>query len=209
MTQKYPKLLEFDTKLSNHPPAFYGMLMAMPAVYDVASFGDERGAFCAPWSCTNLPSKEINLNPMQHNVSFSKRGTVRGMHWQVDKLLGKLVTCLQGKIIDAVVDIRKKSDTYGKVITIPLTGHNSIMSSQSLQCVWVPPGFAHGFCALEDDSIVSYLQSGEYDPTLERSFNALDTNMNIQWDLGQLKPIMSDKDQKAPSFESLSDKDLL
>ena len=196
--------LDFDDKVPHNVGVwpYY-----MPFVYEADVHLDNRGAFSVPWANYQPPSNLINLLPDQQNISISKRGAVRGMHWQIDEPLGKLVTCIQGTIIDAIVDIRKASKTFGKVLTVRLGGIT--MGSRRIKSVWIPVGFAHGFCALQQKTIVTYLQHGKYNPSLERSFHPLDDELNIQWLIEEKHTILSEKDRNAPRFSELAKEDLL
>lgn len=212
--------LDFDDKVPHNVGVWP---YSMPFVYEADVHLDNRGAFSVPWANYQPPSNLINLLPDQQNISISKRGTVRGMHWQIDEPLGKLVTCIQGTIIDAIVDIRQASKTFGKALMVRLDGiipHPSQIADpfptamgfgwrSIIKSVWIPAGFAHGFCALEQEAIVTYLQHGKYNPSLERSFHPLDDELNIQWLIEEKHTILSEKDRNAPRFSELAKEDLL
>lgn len=132
----------------------------------------------------------------QDNISCSKKDVLRGLHFQAPPFeQGKLIHVLKGKVIDVVVDIRKKSKTYGKHLKIEL-------SSQNHKQLWVPPGFAHGFITIEEDTLFSYKCTNYYSKDHEMDLLWNDEDLNINW--GIKNPIVSDKDQKATKFENLN-----
>lgn len=152
---------------------------------------DIRGAF-GRFFCQK-EFKKIGLkNPIvQMNYSFTKnKGTIRGMHYQSKpNPEAKIVTCLQGKIIDIVVDLRKGSPTF-------LQWHGEILSAEDQSSLFVPEGFAHGFQTLTDDCHLLYLHSNYYSPESEGALNAFDPILHINWPLSVSE--MSEKDKKHP-----------
>ncbi len=142
---------------------------------------DDRGYFQELFSNKYLPC----FNVKQINCSVSKKNVIRGLHVVP---FAKLVYCIKGKIFDVVADVRKKSKTYLKWYGVELNGQNAL---------FIPPYCAHGFLAMEDDSVVVYAQDAVYDPAVESSVNYADPRINIQWPL----VIASDKDRKAPYVE--------
>ena len=125
-----------------------------------------------------------------------KKDVLRGLHFQAPPFeQGKLIHVLKGKVIDVVVDIRKKSKTYGKHVKIEL-------SSQNHKQLWVPPGFAHGFLTIEEDTLFSYKCTNYYSKDHEMDLLWNDDDLNINW--GIKNPIVSDKDQKATKFENFN-----
>ena len=113
-------------------------------------FGDHRGYFFESYSKPQFEAAGLNLNFVQDNQSLSNRGVLRGLHFQKPPHdQGKLVQVITGSVQDTVVDIRKNSETYGQHFSIVLSAENKTM-------LWIPPGFAHGFCTLEDHTIFSY-----------------------------------------------------
>jgi dTDP-4-dehydrorhamnose 3,5-epimerase len=134
----------------------------------------------------------INYTFVQDNHSKSKKGVLRGLHYQLNpKAQGKLVRCIKGKIWDVAVDIRKGSPWYGKWVGVELSEENKYM-------LWIPPGFAHGFVALEDSEII-YKCTEEYDPALDRGIIWNDPEVNITWTA--VAPILSPKDSKLPMLK--------
>ena len=154
------------------------------------SYGDHRGYFCETFRDTipGLPKF------VQENTSISHKGTIRGLHYQINPhAQAKLVTCLSGNILDVFLDLRKKSITYGKHGTIELSGFHTSL--------FIPEGFAHGFRALKDDTIVSYKVSNFYSPEHERCIIYNDPDLDIDWNFNKLKIynyITSVKDRTAP-----------
>ena len=164
-----------------------GILIIEPRVFE-----DERGYFFESWSKDAFENIGLDINFVQDNQSFSSKGVVRGLHFQNPPFAqGKLVRVLKGSVLDVAVDIRKNSPTYGKYFSIHLSGENKTM-------FWIPPGFAHGFSTLEDNSIFSYKCSGVYNKESEGSLMWNDTDLNIDWKIDN--PIISEKDQNSAIF---------
>lgn len=149
-------------------------------VCDVGHFPDERGLFKELYSQKHLPQFQVK----QINCSVSKKNVLRGLHVVP---FAKLVHCVKGRIFDVVADVRKKSGTYLKWYGVELSCDNHLS-------LYVPKDCAHGFLALEDDSVVVYAQDGIYDPRVESSVNYADPRLNIKWP----NLIVSDKDLRAP-----------
>ena len=136
-------------------------------------FGDHRGYFFESYSKKVLQEHGVNYEFVQDNISKSKKGTVRGLHYQIgEKAQGKLCQVIQGSVIDVAVDIRFGSPTFGKYVMCELndTDHNLI---------WVPPGFAHGFCVTSDEAIFHYKCTEFYSPKDERAILYNDEHLNI------------------------------
>lgn len=152
-------------------------------------FGDARGFFSELYRAEALA--EYDVPPMlQHNLSRSAKGVLRGLHYQLsDSPLGKLVRCVAGVIFDVAVDIRRGSPTYGQWVGAEL-------DAESLRALYVPPGFAHGFCCLSDTADVLYMQTGYYAPDRERGIRWNDPTVAVQWPIEA--PTLSERDQKAP-----------
>lgn len=152
-------------------------------------FADERGFFLECYKQSDFAKVGINFNFVQDNQSMSKRGVLRGLHYQLEpKAQGKLVRCIKGKIWDVAVDIRKGSPNFAKWVALELSEENKFM-------LWIPPGFAHGFVSLEDSEII-YKCTAEYDPTLDRGIIWNDPQIGITWPTTD--PILSEKDAKLP-----------
>ncbi len=172
-----------------------GLLEIIPQVYH-----DNRGWFLEFYKETPFREQGINYKFTQENMSFSQKGVVRGLHFQREPWQqAKLVSVLQGKVMDVVVDLRKGSATFGESYCCELDSdrHNLLM---------VPDGFAHGFAALED-SLFLYKSSGAYTPDAESGILWNDPDLNIQWPFDN--PILSEKDQKLPTLNELLRKSLI
>ena len=142
---------------------------------------------------TDYLTNEIPYGFVQVNMSYSKRGVVRGLHYQLRPAeQGKLVTVVKGRVIDVAVDIRKGSPWFGKHVSVELSEGNH-------HILWVPPGFAHGFQALED-SVFLYLVTKEYSPSHEACIRWDDPEIGVEWPLRK-EAIISDKDRKCPSLK--------
>jgi len=152
-------------------------------------FEDERGFFFECFKHSEFAQAGINFNFVQDNHSKSQKRVLRGLHYQLEpKAQGKLVRCIRGKIWDVAVDIRKGSPTFGKWIAVELSEENKFM-------LWIPPGFAHGFIALEDSEII-YKCTAEHDPALDRGIVWNDPLIGIKWPTEN--PMLSEKDKKLP-----------
>jgi dTDP-4-dehydrorhamnose 3,5-epimerase len=163
---------------------------------------DNRGYFREWFKSSLLESQEIlDFIPKQANLSKSKKGTIRGIHFSLNpKKQSKLITCVQGAIFDVVVDLRPNSKTFGK-------WEYKILSGDKPESVYIPFGFGHGFQALKKNTIVTYLQTDEYNPSLEKSLNPLDPILDIAWPLR--RRTISSKDRVAPNLIDLQSGNLL
>ena len=157
-------------------------------------FGDQRGYFVEGFR-RDLFEKHVGaIDFMQDNESMSEYGVVRGLHYQLPPYAqNKLVRVVVGRIIDIAVDIRRKSPTFGRHMAIELSGQN-------MHQVFIPKGFAHGFAVLSEKATVVYKVDAPYAPEYERCIRFDDTRLNIAWQLPKGDIILSEKDQKAPSF---------
>ena len=168
-----------------------GLLVIQPDV-----FSDSRGYFFESYSKKKYEQAGIPNDFVQDNISKSKRGTVRGLHYQVGEFVqGKLCQVIEGEVLDVAVDIRFGSPTFGKHFSLNL---NSELKNQ----LWIPPGFAHGFSVLSEEAIFSYKCSNYYGKEHERSVIYNDSDLNIDWKVE--KPIVSEKDLKAPKFKGIN-----
>ena len=159
------------------------------------SFSDDRGFFLESFKESEFISNGINKKLVQDNISHSTRGVLRGLHFQKNpKPQAKLVTVIKGKIFDVAVDIRKNSPTYGKWVS-------QILSEEEHNLLYVPEGFAHGFCVLSEEADVYYKVSNEYSSEHEDGIVWNDPNLNISWPLTDV--IVSDKDKQLPLLENL------
>ena len=152
--------------------------------------GDDRGFFAETHSVEMWRQAGFEETFVQDNLSKSCRGTLRGMHFQIaPHAMGKLVRCVQGAICDVAVDLRAGSPTYGRWVGRELTGDGDLS-------LWVPVGFAHGFLALEDETLVHYKCTDMHAPDTERALHFADPDVGIEW---PIEPsIVTQKDQDAP-----------
>lgn len=156
-------------------------------------FADDRGYFFESYSHQRFLDAGLDLNFVQDNESRSSKGVLRGLHFQNNPhAQGKLVRVMRGAVLDVAVDIRKDSPTYGKYVSIVLTGENKYM-------YWIPAGFAHGFLTLEDDTVFFYKCTNVYNKESEGSIRWNDPDLNIDW--GITDPILSGKDKISPLFK--------
>lgn len=160
-------------------------------------FGDSRGFFEETYKTSEFESFGINACFRQDNHSRSVRGVLRGLHYQKEPAAqGKLVRVLQGELFDVAVDIRRNSPTFGKWISETLTGEDSKM-------LYIPPGFAHGFCVLSDTVDFMYKCTAEYNPDLDRGILWNDPEIGIQWPISD--PVLSEKDKVQPCLRDAED----
>lgn len=164
-----------------------GLLIIKPDVFE-----DDRGYFFESFNQDKFLRAGLDLKFLQDNESKSKKGVLRGLHFQAPPYAqGKLVRVMRGSVLDVAVDIRKDSPTYGKWESIVLSGQNKWM-------YWIPPGFAHGFATLEDDTIFFYKCTNVYNKDSEGSILWNDPALDIKW--GIADPVISDKDKVSPFF---------
>lgn len=167
-----------------------GLLVITPDV-----FGDERGFFMESFNAERYREAGIDLDFVQDNVSLSSRGVLRGLHFQrAPHAQGKLVQALRGKVWDVAVDIRNGSPTYSKWYGVELSGENH-------KQFWIPPGFAHGFVTLEDDTLFSYKCTEYYAPDHEDGILWNDSDLAIDWPITDV--LVSKKDGKNKQFRDL------
>ncbi len=163
-------------------------------IYELKKHRDSRGYFYEIFN--KLDKNKFNLPIFnQDNISFSKNtGTLRGIHFQKNPFQqGKLISVINGKIQDIIVDIRKKSKNYGNYMSI-------ILSKKNNKQVYIPPGFAHGFLTLENNTLVAYKVSRKYNKKSEVSILWDDKDLKIKWQINK-KPILSKKDKNGIRFE--------
>lgn len=162
-------------------------------------FGDKRGWFYESWNKKRYVSAGITEDFVQDNVSYSSYGVLRGLHYQKPYTQGKLVTVQCGKVWDVVVDLRRSSPTFGKWRGFTLTGEKK-------EQLYVPRGFAHGFCVLSETALFQYKCTDDYSPQSEHGVMWNDETLAIPWPVKN--PLISEKDKKHPKFKELTD-DLL
>ena len=161
------------------------------------SFSDDRGFFLESFKTSEFTENGINTKFVQDNISHSVKDVLRGLHFQKNpKAQAKLVTAVKGDIFDVAVDIRKNSSTYGKWVS-------EILSEDNHNLLYVPEGFAHGFCVLSKEADVYYKVSNEYSPKDEGGIIWNDPSLNIEWPVS--KPIVSSSDSQLPLFDNLDD----
>jgi len=170
-----------------------GLLLIDPKV-----FGDERGYFFESYNEKIFRDAGLDLHFVQDNESMSGKGVLRGMHFQHPPYAqGKLVRVVRGAVLDVSVDIRRSSSTFGKWLSFELSENNKRM-------LWIPPGFAHGFLTLEENTLFQYKCTGFYNRQAEGIIRWNDPDLNIEW--GVDDPVVSEKDSKAPLFKDLKSK---
>ncbi len=172
-----------------------GLALIEPAVH-----GDERGFFTETYRAElharwGIPEDERFV---QDNHSRSTRGVVRGMHFQVGAGVAKLVRCARGRILDVAVDLRRGSPTYAQWEGVEL-------DDVDMRELYVPVGFAHGFCVLSDVADVIYKQTSYYDPDLERGIAFDDPDVGVQWPLPQAELVVSPRDAQAPRLREIAE----
>ncbi len=161
-------------------------------------FEDSRGYFLEAYNKNVFHELGIDDSFVQDNLSKSEKNVVRGLHFQNPPYAqGKLVSVICGAVLDVAVDIRKNSPTYGNYYAAELSEKNK-------HILWIPPGFAHGFRTLEDNTIFSYKCTGVYNKAAEDSILWNDPDLNINW--GITDPKLSEKDLKAQRFSSFNSK---
>lgn len=161
-----------------------GCLIVEPKV-----FGDDRGFFFESWNARRYEEQGLLLVPVQHNISSSVRGVLRGLHYQWPNPQGKLVSVLEGEVYDVAVDIRRGSPHFGQWTAV-------ILSAENKRQFWIPEGFAHGFAVLSDRAIFSYLCTAPYDKAADAGVCWNDAAIGIDWPVSD--PLLSGKDEVAP-----------
>jgi dTDP-4-dehydrorhamnose 3,5-epimerase len=177
------------------PSSLAGVKVIEPVVH-----GDERGFFIETYrrewhTDAGIPEDDQFI---QDNHSRSTRGVVRGMHFHVGAGVAKLVRCARGRILDVAVDLRRGSPTYAQWEGFEL-------SDESMRTLYVPVGFAHGFCVLSDIADVLYKQTAYYDPAVERGIAWNDPDVGIEWPLPAQELIVSARDASAPRLREVAD----
>jgi dTDP-4-dehydrorhamnose 3,5-epimerase len=167
-------------------------------------FGDNRGYFMETYSQADFKELGLNYNFVQDNQSKSKKGVLRGLHFQKENSQAKLVRVIKGEVFDVAVDLRPGSETYGK-------WEGVILSEENKKMFMIPRGFAHGFLVLSDEAEFTYKCDDIYNPTAEGGLAWNDKDVAIKWPLGNMKNedfITSEKDAKWPSLQELKQTDL-
>ncbi len=164
-----------------------GLKLVKPRV-----FKDQRGFFLETFQQSLCQKLGMNGSFLQDNHSFSRQGCIRGMHFQTHPGQAKLIRVAVGKIYDVAVDIRPESPTYGQWEAV-------ILDDEYHHQIYIPVGFAHGFCVLSDQAHVLYKVSSLYEPEFEKGFRWNDPTVNIKWPVEH--PLVSERDQQAPFFK--------
>ena len=155
-------------------------------------FGDARGYFFESYSKREFEEKVGKVDFVQDNESMSKKGVMRGLHFQRPPFSqSKLVRCVKGRVLDVAVDIRKGSPTYGKHVAVELTEDNHLQ-------FFIPKGFAHGFVVLSDVAVFQYKCDNFYHPEADGGISILDDSLGIDWKVSVQNAILSEKDTKHP-----------
>jgi dTDP-4-dehydrorhamnose 3,5-epimerase len=176
------------------PTRISGPILIQPSV-----FGDERGFFAETYrkewhASTGIPPEDQFI---QDNHSRSSKGVVRGMHFHIGVGVAKLVRCARGSILDVLVDLRRGSPSYG-------AWEGFELDDESMRILYVPVGFAHGFCVLSEVADVIYKQTAYYDPAIERGIAWNDPDVGVRWPLPAAELVVSPRDAKAPLLRELA-----
>lgn len=166
-----------------------GLKLVRPKV-----FSDTRGFFRETYRKPLYENAGIDCIFVQDNHSYSKKGTIRGMHFQRNPGQDKLISVVAGIVFDVAVDIRPASPTFGKWEAVVLDGTKG-------EQLFIPRGFAHGFCVLSDEAHLLYKVSSLYDPKEEMGFAFNDQDVNIDWPVSE--PIVSERDSCCPAFKEI------
>jgi dTDP-4-dehydrorhamnose 3,5-epimerase len=172
------------------PTGLPGVLLIEPKV-----FGDDRGFFMETWRADRYADAGFPGPFVQDNLSFSQKGVLRGLHFQNPNAQGKLVHALQGEVFDVAVDIRVGSPSFGK-----WAGY--YLSAENKRQLWVPEGFAHGFCVISETALFAYKCTALYAPECEHPLRWDDPEIGIDWPVDT--PSLSAKDGAAPTLETIS-----
>ena len=159
-------------------------------------FADLRGYFFESYSKKKYENSGMNFDFVQDNISKSEKGTIRGLHYQIGEFAqGKLCQVITGEVLDVAVDIRFDSETFGRHVSVILSGENH-------KQIWIPPGFAHGFSVLSDEAIFSYKCTAPYSKKDERAIFYKDEDLNIDWKVTGEK--VSEKDLASKKFKEIA-----
>lgn len=171
--------------------------LAIPEVLVITPkvFYDNRGFFMEIWNKKTFHESGLDFDFVQDNHSKSSRGTLRGIHYQIENSQGKLVRVIQGRVFDVAVDLRKSSPTFGKWV-------GYILSDENKQQLWIPPKFGHGFYVLSETAEFEYKCTDIYNPKAERCIAWNDKTISVEWPIIEgLKPLLSAKDEKGKPFK--------
>jgi dTDP-4-dehydrorhamnose 3,5-epimerase len=168
-----------------------GVLLIEPQV-----FRDTRGFFVEVFSTAAMDGTGISVDFVQDNHSRSVRNVLRGLHYQLESPQGKLIHVARGKIFDVAVDVRRNSPTFAK-------WYGTVLDDENLRSLWVPPGFAHGFCTLSDWADITYKCTQLYDAADERGIAWNDPTVGIEWPIES--PVVSARDSALPTISAAAD----
>lgn len=166
-----------------------GVLLIRPRV-----FRDDRGSFLETWRRERYVDAGIDAAFVQDNAATSRRGVVRGLHYQYPEPQGKLVMVLSGEVFDVAVDIRRGSPTFGQ-------SYGSVLSAGNGHQLWVPEGFAHGYATLSETAVFAYKCTRVYNPDGDAAIRYDDPDLGIEWPVAD--PVVSDKDAAAPLLRGI------
>lgn len=160
-------------------------------------FGDNRGFFMETYRADQFKDAGIPTNFVQDNMSSSKKGVLRGLHFQKNPYSqGKLVRVVRGEVFDVAVDLRKGSPYFGKWV-------GDLLSEENKKSLYVPQGFAHGFCVVSDEAVFHYKCTEFYHPEAEGGLRYDDPTVNVEWPKIDVPFLTSPKDEKAPFLENI------
>jgi dTDP-4-dehydrorhamnose 3,5-epimerase len=165
-------------------------------VFKPKLYPDDRGEFSELFTDKYYDYIPREYSFVQDNYSFSNQNVLRGLHYQINQPQGKLITCFKGNILDVAVDLRKRSKTFGKWVSVWLDGN-------SKDQIWIPPGFAHGFYTQVGSATILYKNTDYYSPGNERTLLWNDPTINILWNEYKIYPNLSNKDSKGKLLEEL------
>ena len=181
-------------KFTFHKTEIEGVIVIEPTV-----FGDNRGYFMETYQLEEFQAGGVDTVFVQDNQSKSRKGVLRGLHFQKNYPQGKLVRVINGEVFDVAVDLRKGSKTYGKWVGV-------VLSAENKKQLFVPEGFAHGFVVLSDEAEFVYKCTRLYDPTDELGIRYDDPDIGIVWPEVDAEILLSEKDKKQPSFKEVCEK---
>ncbi|MBS7526601.1 dTDP-4-dehydrorhamnose 3,5-epimerase [Fusibacter paucivorans] len=168
-----------------------GLVIIEPTI-----FGDDRGYFLEAYNTNEFKKHGLPTKFVQDNESMSKKGVLRGLHFQTNNPQGKLVRVVTGEVYDVAVDLRGNSVTYGKWAAVVLSGTNKKM-------FYIPPGFAHGFLVLSDEAVFTYKCTTPYDPYSDSGILYNDNDLGIEWPISEGENLLlSEKDKCLKSFSN-------
>lgn len=167
-----------------------GVLLVEPEVYT-----DDRGSFMETWNARDYRPHGLEFTFVQDNLSRSREGVLRGLHFQNPRPQAKLISVLEGEVYDVVVDVRADAETFGE-------WKGTLLSAENARQLYVPEGYAHGFVATSGEALFHYKCTDFYHPEADRAVRWNDPSLEINWPVED--PILSDKDANAPLLDDLS-----